>query len=193
MKDNYKLQPAVILAGGESRRMKGSDKGELRIVSDRLVDIVHSNVQAQIKTVHISGRHDYGLDVKVIPDFGHGPKGPLAGLYACCDYFAKSRALGFFTVPIDGPHFPLDLFEQLFSVSHSTVARDGDQVHPVYAWWRIEDLQNFWPDLASGKSSSLKSLMEECGAVPVTWNEKHVFKNINTPEDFNAYVKTLNL
>lgn len=198
MTESYTFQSAVILAGGRSRRMNGSDKGELRVGPDRLIDIVYSNVRAQIGTVCISGRHDYGLNIEVISDVDEGgahvPRGgPLAGLYACCDYFAEAGALGFFTVPVDGPDFPSDLFERLFSLSHSSVAVDDDQVHPVYAWWRVEDLKNVGLSPASEKRSSLKSLMEDCGAMPVTWEGVDVFKNINTPDDFTAYAKTLNL
>ena len=182
-------QPSVILAGGKSSRMNGEDKAQILVHSDRLIDIVYAKVRAQADDVRISGRQNYGLKAGVIPDLPDGSNGPSAALYACHNYLT-GKALGFFTVPVDGPDFPQNLFERLFSLNHSSVASDGQRLHPVYAWWRIVDLEKFWFNHSTDNTYALKFIAKACDSVPVIWENSEGFSNINTPEDLDNYLKS---
>ena len=183
----FKRHPVVILAGGKSSRMNGEDKAQIFVHSDRLVDVIYEMVREQSKGVYISGPQNYGLNADVIPDLPCRLEGPAAALYACCNHLT-GKAEGFFTVPVDGPDFPLDLFARLFSSSHSSVASDGQRLHPVYAWWRIVDLEKFWSSHSTDKTYALKFVAKACDSMPIIWENSKGFSNINTPEDLDNYL-----
>lgn len=178
----------VILAGGEGTRMGGVDKGAIELGSTRMIDVVSARVKNQGADLKISGRHDYGLGVDVISDLEAGPKGPVAGIYAAFQALQRTSDIGFFTVPVDGPNVPNDLLSRLYHAEFSAVARDDIGLHPVFAWWRFEDLRSLWTRLDFKDSISMKYLVEVTQAKPVKWAGSELFANINTANDLANYL-----
>lgn len=174
----------VILAGGEAQRM-GQDKAELSLGKLRLIDHVYAQIKIQCNEVIISGRHDYGLHLKVIPDAPSGPRGPVAALYSVWKTLLVSDE-GFFTVPVDGPNIPSDLCERLYGKC-SAVAEAPDGLHQAYAWWRRDALESVFESLNLSQSISLLKMATLCKAHHVYWADEAMFYNINTPRDLSAY------
>jgi len=106
----------VILAGGKAMRM-GEDKAELSLGNYRLIDRVYSRVKTQCNEVLVSGNHDYGLGLGIVPDSPSGPRGPVAALYSVMKALSKTDE-GFFTVPVDGPNLPLLHISELCRARH---------------------------------------------------------------------------
>lgn len=189
MSPDLKSIPIVILAGGQSRRMYGVDKPTLSMGSARLIDIIYDKIYMQAGPVFVSGPQSYDLRVEVIPDVVSGPKGPVAGLFATSRHMPKTVE-GFFTVPADGPNVPSDLCTRLYASTSSVIASDGDRTHPVYGWWRRQDLQSFWDGADFSQSISLQSLCDTIEAQTEIWpnaKAKKLFFNINTPAELEAY------
>jgi molybdopterin-guanine dinucleotide biosynthesis protein A len=178
---------AVILAGGQGARMGGIDKGALDLGGERMIDWVYGRLKPQCGQVLISGSHDYGLGLEVIPDIETGPKGPAGGLYAIWHKLKSIKAEGFYTAPIDGPNLPQDLLMRLYHKECSAIARDDNGLHPAFAWWRITDLNVAWIGLDFEGSISLNSLAGLTQAKHAQWAGEAMFKNLNTPDDLKNY------
>jgi Molybdopterin-guanine dinucleotide biosynthesis protein A len=179
---------AVILSGGESRRM-GRDKALLDIGSERLIDRVYSRLKIQANGVLVSGPNDYGLDLTIIPDIHDAPNGPVGALYSIWMMLKSlDQTEGFFTVPVDGPNFPLNLCERLYG-ERSAIASNETGMHQTFAWWRMDGLSKAFSNLNFDESLSLKLMAKTCEARHVYWSDEKLFQNINTPEDFEKYLK----
>jgi len=177
---------AVILAGGQSRRM-GHDKALLTIAGSRLIDIVYAAIKPQVNDIIISGPKDYGLGLETIFDMQVGPKGPVGALYSIWTALKTSQEEGFFTVPVDVPNFPKNLCERLYG-DVSAIASDEDGMHQTFAWWRLDDLSDAFANLDLSRSLSLKLVAKTCGTRQVFWLGENVFYNINNTDDLDRYL-----
>ncbi len=186
MKDRYRQQPVIILAGGQSERM-GRDKAELTVNGQRLIDHVVDRLADQSLTVMISGTEDYGTGLAVIEDRSDGPRGPAAALWAVSRTLTRQNVWGFFTCPVDGPNVPKDLTERLYDPDRSKVAVSAGQTHPTFAWWRLLDLVKAFDDIDIDRSISLMRIADKTQAETVSWRDPKLFLNLNTPDDVIAY------
>lgn len=182
------MQPLVILAGGQSRRM-GCDKAELKIGEDRLIDRVFKRVSPQGDRVFISASHNYELGVACIEDRTDGPRGPVAGLYSAYRRFSEETDVtGFFTVAVDTPNLPDDLVSGLFDPDHSAIAADAIGTHPTQGWWRIRDLGRVFAECDLNDNLSLHDMAKKSFAKTVHWQQENLFHNINSPNDVTEYL-----
>jgi len=175
---------ALILAGGEARRMGGQDKGELMLENMRLIDRVLERLKPQVDRIIISSSHDYGTGLEVLPDLDEGPDGPSAGLFAMVQKYPDID--GFMTVPIDSPFFPAELFERL-SENGSAIAAGPERKHPVFAYWTMTDLKSVFgnnPD----KNRAMHLIADEIGARKVTFRAESYFINFNSPDDLDIHI-----
>ena len=183
--------PAIvaILAGGKAKRFDGQDKGEIRIKGERLIDIIYQRVKPQTTKVILSGMHDYGLGLTVVPDAHSAPGGPVGGLYSIWKTLQGRESEGFFTVAVDGPNLPSDLTGSLYSKTSSTIAADDAGRHPTYGWWRMDDLSRAWETAKLSESISLNRLANLVDAKTINWEGESFFININRQADLNQFVK----
>ena len=100
---------AVILAGGQGRRMSGQDKGLLEFNGEALIGILLRELERQAVTAVINANRnleryrDYGL--AVISDQLENYQGPLAGMACAMDFVDSDFIL---TLPCDGPVIAAD-------------------------------------------------------------------------------------
>ncbi|WP_375206168.1 molybdenum cofactor guanylyltransferase [Hyphococcus sp.] len=176
---------AVILAGGGGRRMDGADKGAIMLGGRRLIDHVLARLAPQADRILISGRHDYGTGLTVIPDCEDGPRGPAAGLWAALNWIDKNNSDtdGFLSVPADGPFLPADLFTRLADATGSAVACDGTGAHPTFAFWRCDDLYGALSGGPAQYGFPLKELADSVHARRVMFKDANAFLNVNEPDD----------
>lgn len=175
----------AIFAGGKSQRMGGVDKGAALFKGKRLVDHVFEKLSAQTDIIVISGSDDYGLGVTAIPDQQCNFGGPVNGVFSVLDWIRVEypAAEGFVTAPVDGPFLPDNLSERLLG-SSSAVAMDKAGIHPTFAYWTCQSLEESRPKVEEFSSPSLKKLVELTAARCVHWSGSDNFININRPGDF---------
>ncbi|NKB43606.1 MAG: molybdenum cofactor guanylyltransferase [Alphaproteobacteria bacterium] len=182
---------AVILAGGEGRRLGGVEKALIKIRGRRLIDLTVAHLKPQSDAIAISLRtekpwtDEYG--VPVLLDRPTAKVGPLGGVAAAL-YWAVSLTpcpSWVVTVPVDLPFLPDTLIERLTATDTDiSVARSGDRAHYAVAAWRPHLVEHLTDTLKSGAIaiSKFQSLHK---VVEVEWPTDPIdpFFNINTPED----------
>lgn len=180
---------AVILAGGQGRRMGGEDKGLLEFDGRSIVEILIEKLKLQQVGIVINANrnHDkyqsYGLPV--ISDELEDYQGPLAGFATAMKSVATDYIL---TLPCDGPFLAdnfVDLFIEAQSLKQSPicVAHDGERLQPVYALIKIDLLDSLNQFLKSGDRKIDRWYAQHDYALVDFSTQKNMFGNINRPED----------
>ncbi len=181
---------AVILAGGQSRRMGGGDKGLLRLGSDTVIGSVIECLSSQVSALAINANGDparfstYGLPV--LPDSLPGFPGPLAGILAALDWALSRGAVWVVTVPSDTPFVPRDLVALLIAAQTAPVviAATGDRIHPTCGLWSVGLRDDLAATLDRGERK-VQDFTDRHGAAVVSFppGPPDPFFNINTPAD----------
>ncbi|MDA8746912.1 molybdenum cofactor guanylyltransferase MobA [Litoreibacter sp.] len=189
-------QPAgVILAGGQSRRMGGGDKGLLCLGSQTLLSRVIDRLEPQVAELALNANGDgtrFGVDIAVVPDSIDGFAGPLAGVLAGLDWAASRGHSQIVTAAADTPFFPCDLVPRLMLAAEKTPIvlaatpdpKRGLSRHPTFGLWPVALRE----DLRAALNDGVRKVVQ--------WTERHgtglaefavdpfdPFFNVNTPED----------
>ncbi len=180
---------AVVLAGGQARRLGGLDKGLIQLQGRPLAAWVIDRLRAQVDEIVISAnRHlrEYGaLGYPVHSDDIPGHAGPLAGIHAAASRMSSEWVL---TSPCDTPFLPTDLARRLMRAlqqqGHQAVyAADAQQPHfgiMLFNRALLNHLKSFLE--AGGRKAG--GWLAAVGATPVVWPaDSEAFFNVNTPED----------
>lgn len=187
----------VILAGGQSRRMGGGDKGLADLGGRPMLDHVITRFSPQVATLVLSANGDpqrfarFGLPI--VPDLENRADGPLAGIVAAMDWAARSApgidAIA--TVTSDVPFLPTDLVANLRAASAfgPAVAVSSARRHPAIALWPMTFRNLIAEALARGERG-LNYFAVRNNAVEVSFPLGEAdgqmldpFFNINTPAD----------
>lgn len=173
------MSSVLILSGGASRRM-GQDKASLSMGDRNLLRFQEERFS------------DAGFPVvSTLPDIYNGFLGPLAGIHSALHHYPDVQS--WLIIPVDMP-----------LVSNETLAvlkREGDR-HQVPACFEdcplplylpakpeIKSLLESWLEDANGKRS-VYALMKALGG---QWLNKasltNELSNINTPEDWQAFLQ----
>ena len=185
---------AVVLAGGEGRRMGGGKPLRAwggRPLLARALDLAagySSHVAVAVRDADQAGQ---GAGVPLLfdpPDIG----GPLAGLASALDFGRRHGALWVQTLACDMPYLPADLSDRLARALEPGVAAvlpvSGDRLHPVCGLWRVSARDRLATYLATGRSS-LRGFAQDVGLREVAWDAAgpDPFVNLNTLEDLAAH------
>jgi len=185
--------PALILAGGRSSRMGGSDKSLMPLHGRPLLSHVLDRIRPQASHLLINSNSDpvlfreFGLPVR--PDILPDRPGPLAGILTGLLWAAEPDATHLVTVPCDTPFLPHDLVQRLRhdlcrSGAEIVVARDPNQSHPVIALWPVSLAARLAADLQAGTRSVYRWL-KQFDTCESEFAAPH-FSNLNTPADILA-------
>ena len=185
---------AVILAGGQSRRMGDLDKSTCALGGVPLVRVVLDRLSPQCGAVAINTAnpaHD-ALGLPVLPDVVDGGLGPLAGVLTAMHWAASCGQDWVLTVATDTPFFPETLVSDLTALADTTApvlaasqGADGEtRLHPVFGLWPVALMGDLRADIETG-ARRVGRWASERGARRVTYAFDTVdpFFNINTPED----------
>jgi cyclic pyranopterin monophosphate synthase len=185
---------AVILAGGEGRRMGGRDKGLVELSGRPLVEWSLEALSRQTRPVdHIlisANRNlpDYArFGSPVLRDVYPGHPGPLAGIHSA---LLASPAKYLLVLPCDVPFLPADLVEKLLACieqdeTQMVVARTPDgQVHPTICMLRHDILSSLM-DRLSRQELKLSAWQESLDVRYVDFPDL-AFPNLNTQDDLAA-------
>lgn len=188
------LFPAVILAGGQARRMGGADKALMPLGGARVIDHLLSGLRGQVGAIAINANGDAarwaGLGLPVLPDPVPGFPGPMAGVLAALDWAHAQGADRVVTVAGDTPFLPRDFVARLgaakaIAAVAETVEPDGTvRLHPVCGMWPVSLTVDLRVALAGGERR-MRALCDQAGAVPVRFDaaQPPPFFNINTAQD----------
>ncbi len=183
---------AAILAGGAATRLGGRDKGLAMLAGRPLVEHVLEAVRPQVAAVLIvANRHldDYRRLAPTVSDATPGLRGPLAGIVTA---LRTARTGWILTLPVDCPAPPGDLYARLAHTCDASAARcavvhDGDRIQPLFALYH-RDLASE-ARCALAESSAVWRWQQACAAIVVDFADRpHAFANLNTPDDFAAFV-----
>ena len=189
--------PAVILAGGLSRRMGGGDKGLLPFGRGTVLSAVLARLASQAAPLALSANGDPGrfaaLGLPVLPDPVPGHPGPLAGLLAAVEWAAGLGAAQVLTVPGDAPFLPPDLAARLSAQARAAgapaIAASAGRSHPVAGLWPVALAGALRKALAQG-TPRVGAFAAAQGATavefPVPPGAPDPFLNLNTPADLAA-------
>ena len=205
MKPTYPLNKAQItgwvLAGGQSSRMGGVDKGLLTFQGQTLVQRAIERLQPQVHSVMVNAnRHapQYALHgTPVIADSEHGFKGPLAGFLTGLQHCPTDWLV---TVPCDSPFFPTDLVMKLAAAAEESQAlmavaqaqettadgREEWRLQPVFCLMHRQLANSLHTHLQSGGFKITDWAKQQRMAVcrfPPDSAQLPAFANANTPEE----------
>lgn len=190
----------VLLAGGQSRRMGGGDKGLLELAGRPMLARVLDRFAPQVGKVVLNANGDparfarFGLPV--IADTVSGNVGPLAGVLAGMRWAATETpgATHIATASTDAPLVPGDLVSQLRQAIENSdkriaLAASGGHKHPVIGLWPVELADDLEAALNEGVRKVLHwtdrhgTLALEFPFADIGGRQIDPFFNANTPEE----------
>lgn len=190
---------ALILAGGQARRMGGGDKLRQMVGGVSILGRIGRRLAPQAARVLLNANGDLSrfadTQLELLPDPLPGAIGPLAGVLAGLDWAAShapgvSRVL---TVPGDCPFLPADLAARLIETQQRTsqpVVRvcSGGRSHPAIALWPVALRENLRQALTEEKLYKVQAWQNRHGCADAEWPVEPYdpFFNINTPDDLAA-------
>jgi molybdenum cofactor guanylyltransferase len=186
---------AVILAGGRGSRMSGADKGLIELNGKPLVAHILEQISPQVGSVLINANRNQEIyqqySYPVIHDELADYQGPLAGFASGMQHARTSHIL---TLPCDGPEVAADMVQRMISAlkqdnAELAVAHDGTRLQPVHALLPVSLLQSLQAFLDNGdRKIDLWYLQHKMALVDFSDTEQ-MFRNINTPEDRQAFTQ----
>lgn len=190
----------VLLAGGQSRRMGGGDKGLLPFGGGTLMGHVIGRLEPQVDAIIINANGDHRrfsrYNLPVVADPCEGFAGPLAGVLAGMIWAQAMRphALWLATAACDTPFFPEDYVIRLLEATGGrypaiALSASGGQVHPVFGLWPVALAADLSEALGSGTRKVLDwtsrhpTVTFEFKAIEADGHQIDPFFNANTPEE----------
>ncbi|MCE5181166.1 MAG: molybdenum cofactor guanylyltransferase [Betaproteobacteria bacterium] len=179
---------AVILAGGQARRMGGTDKGLALLGGRPLLAWVLECLAPQVDELFISANRNLDryrqFDRPVLTDVSPDFHGPLAGL---CRAMTEATHPLILCAPCDTPFLPTDLAERLSSAlekSGADIALPvcGGQVHRAACLCR----RSLLPGLALFIDQGGRRVGEwQAGlrCIEVPFDDERAFLNFNTADE----------
>ncbi len=183
---------ALILAGGESRRM-GKDKANLSFSGKTLLQKIASELSPLFSGIIVSSkelRPDCSLPQVLDHPEHHGP---LAGLLAGLEHAGTSWV---FAVACDMPFISAPLIEYLSTLREgydAIVPIASNHPQPMAAFYSSRSLDALRDLMQDGKAHSMREFLDRISALYV--NEEKLrehdpmlktFFDLDTPHDFEA-------
>ena len=191
MEKTFKNSNAVILAGGEGRRMK-SDKKFLKFKKHILLEKVVSQVTVLFDNVYISisKNSDFRLpEFKTVRDIIPG-KGPLMGILSGLTESDKNIN---FVIAADIPEINGEFISKLYSYTQDfeiVVPVSGkDKYEPLFAFYN-KSIVNEIRSLIDSGTNKIIPLFFRCRTKFIQFENTGWYRNLNTPEDYNDYLKS---
>ncbi len=192
----------VVLAGGQSRRMGGGDKGMLNLAGKPMLVHVIDRLAPQVGSMIINANGDpsrfasFGLPV--VADTVTGFAGPLAGILAGMRWSAAHApgARWIATAAGDAPMLPADLVARLAAAAAArpgciALAQSAGSLHPVIGLWPVALAADLEDQLHDGVRKVLR-WTDRHGTVAVDFpllqdgsTKIDPFFNANTPEELD--------
>ena len=180
---------AVILAGGQGRRMGGQDKGLIEFDGKPLAAILVDSLRQQAVDIVINANRNHAqyqhFGCPVIRDQLADYQGPLAGFASS---MAAVESAYILTLPCDGPLLEDDYVARFIASYNDNgaalhVAYDGERLQPVHAMIKVDLLTSLKHFLDSGDRKIDRWYAQHDYARVDFSDCANMFRNINTPAD----------
>lgn len=172
--------PAVILAGGQGRRIGGS-KAHVLLGGVPLWRHVLARVEPQVCALAVNAVEAFdGLDCVTdeVPGLG-----PLGGILAAMIWGESIGAKRVLTVAVDTPFLPVDLVARLGAADgRIVVAQTADGLHGTTALWDVQLADDLRAALDGG-TRKVTDWANTIGVRPMLFDDRDAFFNVNTLED----------
>ncbi|AMW05337.1 molybdenum cofactor guanylyltransferase [Gemmatimonas phototrophica] len=180
---------ALILCGGEARRLGGVQKALLDLHGQPLVSWLLVALASHVGGIVISANDDLqhyaALGYPVVTDVRPG-LGPLGGLQSALTQVSTPWV---FVCPGDMPYMDgrvLDRLREQVGTSGAAYPFDGSREQYLCALVRADGLEKLTDYLATGRRSAY-GFLEAIGAVQVNMPElRECFVNVNDPETLDS-------
>ncbi len=189
MQSDYTNITAVILAGGQARRMGGRDKGLIEVSGLSMIEYVISALQPQLDNIVINANRNQDIYAKynypVIADNYEGFNGPLAGMASCMKAIDTEFMI---TTPCDSPFLPDDLVARMLkgvidNRADIGVADSGERIQPVFSLIKCSLLNSLVAYLDSGERK-IDFWFQQHVMAKIDFSDKpDTFINVNTLDD----------
>lgn len=197
---------AVILAGGEARRMGGQDKGLIEVNGRAMVCYVAEALRPHVANLLISANRNQAQYAKLtqcpivadhagLNEFANRFEGPLAGMLAGLSVATTEYVL---FAPCDSPLISAALVQRLWhslqtESAELSVATDGQRLQPVFALLKRSLQPSLLQFLQRGDRKIDLWFAQHRMARADCADHAEFFLNINTPEEWRALEQQLHL
>lgn len=197
---------ALILAGGESSRFGGHDKGLIEYQGKMLIEHVIERVKPQCSELFIScNRHcdeyakfgatlvrdDHSICNNELDDMsGQRFQGPLLGIATAMHYVNHPLML---VCSCDCPRLPRHLASALYhalqrKAANVSFAYDGERNHYLASLWSVKDCQDSLYQYLQQGGRTVKDFYKTVSvSVADCSSHQECFININQPSDLGRY------
>lgn len=193
MKADKNNTSALILAGGQGRRMNNADKGLIVWKNKTLITHVLNAIKSQLDHVIINANQNHDqyktLNYDLLSDSIEGFKGPLSGIMSGMQYCTTADYL--LVLPCDCPAPPSDLFKRLAKTLNANedaniaIANDGSRLQPLFGLYKTSLLPQLEQAIANEHFKVMKFVEDNHVVVADFSDQADAFKNFNRPEDMN--------
>jgi len=185
---------AVVLAGGQGRRMGFVDKPLMPLGEHTLLDHVIGRLSPQCSAIALNANGNperfQSYQLPVIADSVEDHPGPLAGILAGLDWAAlhQPQATHVISVPGDAPFIPRDLVSQLTQAigdgAELARAHSFGRRHPVVGLWPVSIRADLRDQLVNHDVRKIDLFTADYTMAEVEFDGvPDPFFNVNTPED----------
>lgn len=183
---------ALIMAGGEGRRMGGQDKGLVIHKGKAFIDYVAGALRPQVDNIAISANRNMEEYARRTPHVFSDARqwqglGPLAALGTAASDMQLAKADWLLVVPCDTPNLPADMVVRFLQAANASSARafyaeTASKPHYSVMFVRPQILQSTPAYLQTGLRT-LHGWLEQEHAVAVVFPDEKAFANYNSPQD----------
>ena len=183
---------ALVLAGGQARRMGGQDKGLVELQGKPMIQHIVEQISSQCGALVINANRNHEQYEKpgypVISDELEDYQGPLAGMLAG---LKAVQTRWMITLPTDGPFVESNYVEKMTGAIESSgnqiaVAQGQDRLQPVYVLLDRNLAPKLEDYLANGERK-IDRWYDTVGYTSVPWPDtSKMFINVNSPDDLDA-------
>lgn len=190
---------AVLLAGGQARRMGGGDKSLRPLAGKPILAHIIERITPQVGPVLLNANGDLSrfdaFGLPVAEDVVEGFAGPLAGILTGLEWVrANAPDCGWMlSCPTDAPFIPLDLAGELAGAVEDDgadigCARSGDRTHPVVGLWPVALTDDLRKALVERDIRKIDRWTAEYRVAYADWPLEPLdpFFNVNRPDDLEA-------
>ena len=196
---------AVILAGGEGRRMLGANKPMCKLGDQSLLAHVTNRLRPQVSHLLLSANDEQTQSVdqtiELVKDHQTKRLGPLAGLHSAMQQLqlTEKNTTWLLSSPVDCPFIPMDLAERLWQAvelkrANMAYAHYEGRDHYLCALWSTSLLPKL-SDALNNNQLAVRHLIKELNGIAVDFSNSAIvnpFFNINTPEELEQANQLLN-